>query len=111
MTENEKIIQLLQEQNSYLKIMSATIHKEHVEAQIGRVVHALLIIIPAIAAVIVGYYAWTAINHYLEALNGNINALKANFDSITTLFSKLIPDFSKLGPQLEQTWQELQFWK
>jgi len=109
--ENEKIIALLQEQNSYLKTMADTLRKEHREARIGRIVHALLIIIPAIAIVILGYYLWVGIMHYLDIMNNNINALKSNFDAMTTFFSKLIPDFGKIGSGLEQTWQDIQFWK
>lgn len=111
MDENQKIIALLEAQNGYLKTMADTLRKEHREAKIGRVVHALLILIPAIVILILGYYLWTGVTHYLDVLNNNVNALKSNFDSMTTFFSKLIPDFSKIGPQLEQTWQDIQFWK
>ncbi len=111
MEENQKIIALMEQQNSYLKTMADLLRKEHREAQIGRIVHALLIIIPAVVILILGYYLWTGVTHYLDVLNNNVNALKSNFDAMTTFFSKLIPDFSKIGSQLDQTWQDIQFWK
>lgn len=111
MNENEKIIELLEKQNGYLQTMAGILHKEHHEAQIGRIIHALLIIIPSIVIIILGYYLWTGISHYLDVLNSNVNTLKSNFDALTTFISKLIPDFSKIGPQLQQTWQDIQFWK
>ncbi len=111
MTENEKIIALLEKQNGYLQTVADIIRKEHREARTARIVHALMIIIPTVAVFVLGYYAWTAVSHYLDVLNNNVNALKSNFDAMTEFFSKLIPDFSKIGPQLEQTWQDIQFWK
>jgi hypothetical protein len=111
MTENEKIIALLEKQNGYLQTVADILRKEHREARTARIVHALMIIIPTVAVFVLGYYAWTAISHYLDVLNNNVNALKSNFDAMTEFFSKLIPDFSKIGPQLEQTWQDIQFWK
>jgi len=111
MTENDQVIALLEEQNSYLKAIKDIVQKEHRQAKIGRVVHALLIIIPAVVILVLGYYVWLGVTHYLDALNGNINALKSNFDAMTTFFQKLIPDFNKMGSQLDQTWQNIQFWK
>ncbi len=110
MDQNQQIIALLEKENTLLQNIAEIQRKEHREARIGRIVHALLIIIPSIVILILGYYLWSEITHYLDVLNNNVNALKANFDAMTTFFSKLIPDFSKIGPQLQQTWQNIQFW-
>ena|SRR5579883_2390564 len=111
MTENEKIIELLEKQNNYLEKISTLVLKEHREAQIGRIIHAFLIIIPAVVILVLGYYLWTSITHYLDIVNNNVNALKSNFDAMTTAFSKFIPDFSKIGSTLQQAWQNLSNWK
>ncbi len=110
MAENEKIMELLEKQNNYLQTIAEILRKEHREAKIGRIIHALLVIIPSIVIVILGYYLWTGITHYLDVMNSNINALKSNFDALTGFFSKLVPDFSKIGSQLDQTWQNIQSW-
>jgi len=111
MAENDKVIALLEAQNSYLKTMTEIMRKEHHAAQIGRIVHAALIIIAAGIILGLGYYLWMGVSHYLDVMNNNINALKANFDSMSTFIQKLIPDFSKIGSQLDQTWQTIQNWK
>lgn len=111
MSENERIIALLEKQNGYLQTMAEIMRKEHREAKTARIVHALLIIIPAIAIFVLGYYLWTGVTHYLDVMNNNVNALKSNFDAMTSFFAKLVPDFSKIGPSLQQTWQDIQFWK
>lgn len=108
--ENERIIALLQESNGYLKELLQLQKKEHREAIWGTVYHTLINLLPWIAIVIVGYFVWQSIMHYLDALNENINTLKSNFDSVFEFIKKLIPDFSSIGPKIKETWQNIQFW-
>lgn len=111
MTENEKIIALLETQNSYLQSMSDIMHREHREAALARILHSLLIILPTVGIIIAGYFLWSSVNHYLEVMNNNINTLKSNFDAMASFVEKLIPDFGKISSELNQTWQNIQFWK
>ena len=110
-TDTQKIITLLEESNFYLKKLWDLKHKEHREVVIGRVFHIVVALLPWIAVVLLGYFVWQGIMHYLDVLNNNVNTLKSNFDALFEFFKKIIPDFSKFGDTLKQTWQNVQFWK
>ena len=111
LTETEKMIALLEEQNRLIKSMADIMIREHRSETINKVIHALLVIIPSAAIIIIGYYLWTGMMHYLDALNNNINLLKSNYEALVAFFQKLVPDFSKIGSGLQQSWQDIQFWK
>jgi len=108
--QDEKLITLLEENNSYLKELLDLQKKEHRSKTAGQVIHVLTTLLPFILILIAGWYAWVAINHYLDILNNNINTLKANFDALRDFFQKLIPDFSAISSQMKNTWENVQFW-
>ena len=109
--ESQEIIALLKENNLYLKNLWELKKKEHRSAVISHVFHLILAILPWVVVLILGYFIWQTIMHYLDALNQNVNVLKSNFDAIYGFLKKLIPDFSKIDSQLQQVWQKIQFWK
>lgn len=107
----ENTIALLQEQNNLLRQLLELQKKEARQAALGHVLHTLLTLIPFAVILVLGFMIWQSIQHYLDALNNNINILKSNFDAIFGFFQKVIPDFSKITPELQQTWENIQFWK
>ncbi len=110
MPEENKIITLLEENNGYLKELLHLQKNEHRSRLIAQIINFLATILPFVLILIIGYFAWQAINHYLEILNNNINTLKTNFDALRDFFQKLIPDFSSISSKLNETWQTVQFW-
>ena len=109
--EAQEIIELLKENNHYLKQLFELKRKEHRQAIIGKIIHVILTMIPWIAVLVIGYFVWHTIMHYLDALNNNINALKGNFDAMANFIQKITPDFSSIVPKLQNTWENIQFWK
>lgn len=110
-TDAEQIIELLKENNHYLKQLFKLQRKEHREAVIAKVFHIILNMIPWIVVLVLGYFVWQTVMHYLDALNNNINTLKGNFDALSTFIQKITPDFSSIVPKLKSTWENIQFWK
>lgn len=108
--QDEKLITLLEENNGYLKELLTLQKKDHRSKVIDRTINILTTLLPFILILIAGWFAWQAINHYLDILNNNINTLKANFDALRDFFQKLIPDFSAIGTKLNDTWESVQFW-
>ncbi len=109
--EAEQIIELLKENNHYLKQLFELERKEHREVVIGHIFHVIITMIPWIAILILGYFVWQSMIHYLDALNNNINTLKGNFDALSTFIQKITPDFGSILPKLKDTWENVQFWK
>lgn len=108
--QDGKLITLLEENNSYLKELLNLQKKEHRSKSIVQVIHVLTTLLPFILIMIAGWYAFQAINHYLDALNSNINTLKSNFDALRDFFQKMIPDFGAISGKLKDTWETVQFW-
>ena len=108
---SREIITLLRENNAYLKQLLEFKKKEHRQAVAAQTLHIIVTILPFIVILVIGYFVWQSISHYLEVLNNNVNALKSSYDAMITFFQKLIPDFSKIIPDLNQTWQNIQSWK
>lgn len=110
MADDNQIISLLRENNSYLKQLLDLQKKEHRSKVTAQVLHVMTTLLPFILILIAGWYAWQTINHYLDVLNNNINTLKANFDALRDFFQKLIPDFGAISGKLKDTWETVQFW-
>jgi len=108
---SQEIITLLRENNAYLRQLLEFKKKEHRQAGVAQTLHIIVTILPFIVILVIGYFVWQSISHYLEVLNNNVNALKSSYDAMITFFQKLIPDFSKIIPDLNQTWQNIQSWK
>ena len=105
------VIGLLRENNKLLRELVELKKKEHHQAHINQILHTIFTLAPFIVILVLGYFVWQSISHYLDALNNNINTLKTNFDTLFTFFQKLIPDFSSVVPKIKQTWETVQFWK
>jgi hypothetical protein len=107
---DEKLIALLQENNTYLKQLLELQKKEHFSRVTSQVLNVLATLLPFILIMVAGWFAWQTINHYLDVMNNNINTLKTNFDALRDFFQRLIPDFSGIGNKLQDTWETVQFW-
>lgn len=108
--ENSQIAKLLEQNNSLLQELVHIKKKETKTAKRDKIINIVLTLLPYILILIVGYYLWSIIMSYLDSLNQNINALKSGYDSLTQAIGKFIPDMSAISGQLEQTWQDIQFW-
>ena len=108
-SDNQQIIALLTENNQYIKELLQIKKQEHRTAKIDRIVHLVITLAPWIALIIIGYFIWQSIMHYLDTLNQNINTLKSNFDTLTNYFKNLIPDFSSIQSQLKNAWNNIHF--
>jgi len=101
---NMEIIQLLKKNNELLDQMLKLQKKEHRAHIWGTVIHIFLTLLPLLLAIGITYYLFMLVNNNIMALKGNVDALK---DFIV----KLVPDFSGVGEALNNTWQDVQFWK
>lgn len=108
---HDQLIELLQENNHYLKQLLDLKRKEHREAVIGHIFHTILTMLPWIAVLVLGYFVWQTLMQYLDALNSNINTLKGNFEALSDFIQKITPDFGSVMPKLKDTWENIQFWK
>jgi hypothetical protein len=108
--ENQQIARLLERNNSLLQELVSIKKKETKTAARDKIINIALTLLPYLLILIVGYYLWSVFMSYLDSLNQNINALKSGYDALTQTISKFIPDMSTIGGQLEQTWQDIQFW-
>ena len=110
-SENQKIIALLEKNNEYLEKLLTLNEKEHRQAVRARIISIIITLIPWLATMIIGYFLWQTLTHYLESLNHNIDLLKNNFDTFHEFLRKLIPDFSQIAPKLKDTWENAKFWQ
>jgi hypothetical protein len=110
MTEENRIIALLEENGRYLKEILEIQKKRQRSSRNEKILHVVSTLLPFILIAIAGWFAWTWINHYMEIMNNNINALKSNFDLLREFLQKLVPDFGAIGDKLQQTWQSVKFW-
>ena len=109
--DSAKIVELLKENNTYLRELLQLKKKEHSEAVFNHAIHIIISVVPALLVAILGYFVWQSLQHYLDVLNENINTLKTNFDLLREFFQKLIPDFSQIVPKLKDTWETVKFWE
>lgn len=105
------IIVLLQKNNEYLEKLLQIKQKEQRHATIFQTINIFITLLPWIMTLILGFFVWQNITHYLEILNGNLNVLKSNYDALHGALEKITPDFSGIVPKLKETWQELPFGK
>lgn len=105
--QNDKIISLLEEQNSLLKELVNYNHHREKQEMINGIIHLIIQLLPFIAVFIVIGFLYYTFKGYLDTINHNINVLKDGFLSFQEGISKLIPDFSGIKDSLNQTWQNV----
>ena len=110
MPEEQKIIQLLEENNLYLKAILELQKKKHRSERNAKILQLAAILLPYVLLTIAGYFVWQWMAHYLDIMNNNINALKSNFDALRDFLQKLIPDFSSIGGKLQESWNDIKIW-
>lgn len=107
MENNDKIIALLEEQNSLLKDLVAMNHHREKQEITRSIIHLIIQLLPFIAVFIVIGFLYFTFKDYLDAINHNINTLRDGFLSFQEGISKLIPDFSGIKDTINQTWQNV----
>jgi hypothetical protein len=111
MPDAQKIIQLLEENNSYLKSILELQRKKLRDERNTKILQITVTILPYLALTIAGYIAWQWIAHYMDIMNNNIHALKSNFDTMRDFLQKIIPDFSSISGKIHETWNGIKIWK
>ncbi len=99
------IIALLKEQNQYLKFLCSNQKRLNKWHTIQFIYHTLLVLVPLLAIVILGWYVFSLLSEYLDALNNNVNLLKDGYLSIHQSLSDVISDVYGISDKIEQTWE------
>ncbi len=105
--DNQILIRLLQEQNQTLhKLLDFHLQKEKRELR-NKIIHYLILAIPYIILIILGYYVYMGLKSYLDAINNNIKTIQDGYLSIQTSMQGMIDKVSGIPGQISSSLSNL----
>ncbi len=106
MSNENEIIELLKEQNKYLKFLVNQKIQDNRWQMIKTGLHIFANLLPFIILFILGYYVYSIIIDYLNALNSNVDALKEGYIGLQDLISGYLEGINEITDSIDSVWQD-----